>query len=188
MDKPLIGIDMDGVICRPPFGLNMPISPGPYESRPLNSKRKETPSGIGLVAMKWLLKLKYYGRRPLEDAREGIESISEFRTPVLVTSRNGLGAGLIEAWLKAHGFLHLFREIRSNCMGLRSPDFKWHMCSELGIEEFVDDDGRVADHLSRKGLSRVFLRDWPRNRGYDYGENVTRVTGLTEVARHLATE
>ena len=188
MDKPLIGIDMDGVICRPPFGLNVPIAPGPYESRPLNSKRRDTPSGIGLMAMKLLLKLKYYGRRPLEDAREGIESISEFRTPVLVTSRNGLGVGLIEGWLKAHGFLHLFREIRSNNLGLRSPDFKWHMCSELGIEEFVDDDGRVADHLSRKGLSRVFLRDWPRNRGYQYGDNVTRVTGLTEVARHLATE
>ena len=94
MDKPLIGIDMDGVICRPPFGLNVPIAPGPYESRPLNSKRRDTPSGIGLMAMKLLLKLKYYGRRPLEDAREGIESISEFRTPVLVTSRNGLGVGL----------------------------------------------------------------------------------------------
>ena len=90
--------------------------------------------------------------------------------------------------MKAHGFLHLFREIRSNNLGLRSPEFKLHMCSELGIEEFVDDDGRVADHLSRKGLSRVFLRDWPRNRGYKYGDNVTRVTGLTEVARHLATE
>ena len=135
-----------------------------------------------------MLKLKYYGRRPLEDAREGIESISEFRTPVLVTSRNGVGAGLIEGWLKAHGFFELFREVHSNDLGLRSPDFKWHMCSELGIEEFVDDDGRVADHLSRKGLSRVFLRDWPRNRGYQYRENVIQVTGLMEVARHLAAD
>ena len=156
MDKSLIGIDMDGVICRPPFGLNVPIAPGPYEGRPPNSKRRETPSGIGLVAIKLLLKLKYYGRRPLEDAREGIESISEFRTPVLVTSRNGLGAALIEAWLKAHGFLHLFREVHSNNLGLRSPDFKWHMCSELGIEEFVDDDGRVADLLSGTGCRGCF--------------------------------
>ena len=90
--------------------------------------------------------------------------------------------------MKAHGFFELFREVHSNDLGLRSPDFKWHMCSELGIEEFVDDDGRVADHLSRKGLSRVFLRDWPRNRGYQYRENVIRVTGLMEVARHLAAD
>ena len=188
MNKPLIGIDMDGVICRPPLGLNVPIAPGPYETRPRVSKRKETPSGARLMAMKLLLKLKYYGRKPLEDARDGIASIREFRTPVLVTSRNGLGTGLIEQWLKVHGFLELFREVHSNSLGLPSPDFKWHMCSELGIEEFVDDDGRVADLLSRNGLKRIYLRDWPRNRGYNYGENVTRVTGLMEVARRLAAD
>lgn len=188
MEKPLIGIDMDGVICRPPFGLNLPIAPGPYQGKPRTSKRRSGPSGIGLAAFKLLLRVKYHGRVPLPDALSGIEAVGEYRTPVLVTSRNGLGSDIIFNWLEANGFLRLFQNVYSNNLGLPSPEFKWRMCSELGIDEFVDDDGRVADLLSRNGLSRVFLRDWPRNRAFEYRENVVRVKTLAEVTRLLAAE
>lgn len=186
MDKPLIGIDMDGVICRPPLGLNLPIAPGPYRERTHSPVLREAPRGLGLLALKLFLKLKYVGRGPLPGALAGISDISERRTPVLVTSRNGAGRQLIAAWLERHGFAELFREVHANSLGLSSPDFKLHICSQLGIEEFVDDDGRVADLLSRKGLKTVFLRDWPGNRGYDYLPNVTRVRDLAEVASLLA--
>ena len=73
MNKPLIGIDMDGVICSPPFGLNIPIAPGPYAGRPSPSKRAAAHSGIRVTAMKLLLRLKYYGRKPLREARAGME-------------------------------------------------------------------------------------------------------------------
>ena len=186
MDKPLIGIDMDGVICRPPLGLNLPIAPGPYRERPSSPGRRDPPRGAGLLALHIFLRLKYLGRKPLPGALAGVKAISERRTPVLVTSRNGAGRDLIVAWLKRHGFAGLFHQVLSNSLGLPSPDFKWQVCSQLGIKEFVDDDGRVADLLSRKGLDTVFLRDWPRNRGYDYLPNVTRVQGLTDVASILA--
>ena len=186
MDKPLIGIDMDGVICRPPLGLNVPIAPGPYAERPSPPEHRQPPRGFSLLALKLFLKLKYFHREPLPGALEGIRAISLYRTPVLVTSRNAAGMPLIVAWLKRYGFIDLFHEVHPNDSGFPSPDFKWHMCSRLGIKEFVDDDGRVADHLSRKGLQTVFLRDWPRNRGYHYLPNVTRVKGLDEVATFLA--
>ena len=41
------------------------------------------------------------------------------------------------------------------------------------------------DFLARKGLRRVYLRDWPRNRGYKYPESVVRVDSLTQVAERL---
>lgn len=186
MDKPLIGIDMDGVVCRPPLGLNIPIAPGPYRERLYSPTAGETPRGLGLLALRLFLKLKYLGRRPLPGALAGIQAICDYRTPVLVTSRNGAGRELIDAWLKKHGFAQLFFEIHANGLGIPSPEFKWLMCSRLGIEEFVDDDGRVADLLSRRGLKTVFLRDWPRNRGYDYLPNVTRVRNLDEVASLLS--
>ena len=186
MDKPLIGIDMDGVICRPPLGLNLPIAPGPHRERRHHPAHREPPRGLGLMALKLFLRLKYVGRQPLPGALEAVKAIGHHRTPILVTSRNAAGRQLIDAWLARHGFAGLIREVHANGLGLPSPDFKWHTCSRLGIEEFVDDDGRVADLLSRKGLKTVFLRDWPRNRGYDYLPNVTRVKGLAEVATILA--
>ena len=186
MEKPLIGIDMDGVICRPPLGLNLPIASGPYREHHPRQMDRRSPQGLMLQTLKLFLKLKYLGRRPLPGALAGIEAISKYRTPVLVTSRNATGKDLITAWLKRHGFADLFQEVHANSLGLPSPDFKWQTCSRLGIQEFVDDDGRVADLLSRKGLKTVFLRDWPRNRNYDYLPNVTRVKGLAEVASILA--
>ena len=188
MDKPLIGIDMDGVICRPPLGLNLPIAPGPYVERPSPSVHRQAPQWSSFLALKFFLKLKYLARTPLPGALVGINAISAHRTPVLVTSRNSAGAEIIDSWLKRHGFADLFRAVHSNSLGLPSPDFKLHMCSQLGIEEFVDDDGRVADLLSRSGLKTVFLCDWPRNRCYNYLPNVTRVKNLQEVAKFLASQ
>lgn len=179
---------MDGVICRPPLGLNLPIAPGPYRASHQPSIKKKPTSRARLAAFRVLLRLKYYGRKPLPDALSGIRDISKHRTPILVTSRNGHGADIIHRWLKTNGFLELFDEVHSNDLGLPSPDFKWRMCSELGIDEFVDDDGRVADLLSQNGLSRVFLRDWPRNRGYDYPDNVIRVNSIPDIVHHLEAE
>lgn len=186
MDKPLIGIDMDGVICRPPLGINLPIAPGPYRERLSSPASGKIPGGLRLLVLELFLKLKYLGRWPLPGALAAIRAICDSRTPVLVTSRNAAGRELIDAWLKKHGFAELFHEVHANGLGLPSPEFKWLMCSRLGIEEFVDDDGRVAEFLSRRGLKKVFLRDWPRNRGYDYPPNVTRVSNLDEVAGLLA--
>ena len=190
MAKPAIGLDLDGVVCRPPLGLNIAIGRGPYSStlvEPVPASEGANPEKSWSRWLKAvLLRLKYTGRRPMADAKSGLLAIGEHRTLVLITSRNGLVHQMVESWLSKHGLLSLFEEVHTNDTGLPSPEFKWRTLSGLGIREFVDDDGRVADHLSRKGLKRVYLRDWPRNRGYQYSAGVIRVRSLEEVARDLA--
>ncbi|MEE9249055.1 MAG: hypothetical protein V3U79_10215 [Dehalococcoidia bacterium] len=190
MAKPAIGIDLDGVVCRPPLGLNIAIGRGPYPGssvEPVRASESASPEKSLSRSLKTvLLRLKYTGRRPMADAKSGLLAIGEHRTLVLITSRNGLVHQLVESWLSKHGLLSLFEEVHTNDTGLPSPEFKWRTLSGLGIGEFVDDDGRVADLLSRKGLKRVYLRDWPRNRGYRYSTSVTRVRSLKDVARDLA--
>ncbi len=183
MVKPPIGIDLDGVICRPPLGLNLSIYRGPYvgrKKRSLYPKFGENP----LVSL--VLTLKYMGRRPMYDARSGLQAIREHRDLFLVTSRNSLVHDQVVAWLSHNDLLPLFSAIHTNDSGLPSPEFKERKVRELGISEFVDDDGRVADYLARRGLARIYLRDWPRNHGYRYADNVTRVPSLLRVATLLA--
>ncbi|MFQ5872687.1 MAG: hypothetical protein ACE5JL_02650 [Dehalococcoidia bacterium] len=190
MAKPIMGIDLDGVICRPPFGLNLGIGRGPYKGsveKDLPLVKTPSADSFGTSRVKALLKrLQYLGRGPMGDARAGLLAIKEHRNLVLITSRSGLVHGSVESWLSRHGMLELFEAVHTNNTGLSSPEFKWHMISEQGIEEFVDDDGRVADLLARMGLKRVYLRDWPRNRGYRYPDNVVRVASLREVSEQLA--
>ena len=190
MGKPVMGVDLDGVICRPPFGLNLGIGRGPYKgSVEKGIPPVKTPSAVslGTSRIKALLKrLQYLGRGPMGDARAGLLAIKEYRDLVLITSRSGLVHRSVESWLSRHRMLELFEAVYTNNTGLSSPEFKWHMGLERGIEEFVDDDGRVVDLLARMGLKRVYLRDWPRNRGYHYPEIVVRVNSLREISEHLA--
>ncbi|MEE9198808.1 MAG: hypothetical protein V3U26_03310 [Dehalococcoidia bacterium] len=190
MSKPIIGIDMDGVICRPPLGFNLRIGRGPYHNpldedglagvAPPSPRLRRSPIRVVLET------LKYLGRSPMPDAHAALLAIKEHRDLVLITSRSGLVQGLVESWLARNRMLELFDAVHTNHTGLRSPEFKWHMVSQQGIREFIDDDGRVADLLARKGLKRIYLRDWPRNRGYRYPENVVRVGSLAEVPGYLA--
>ncbi|MFQ5934441.1 MAG: hypothetical protein ACE5KI_07345 [Dehalococcoidia bacterium] len=185
MTKAVIGIDLDGVVCRPPFGLNLTIGRGPYrgwEDQHVASALRFRKSAFRVL----FNHLKYIGRIPMSDARVALPSIKQYRDLALVTSRTALVHRLVESWLERHEMLNLFESVYTNDTGLPSPEFKWQVLSERGIEEFVDDDGRVADFLGRKGLNRIFLRDWPRNRGYQYPDNVVRVSSLKEVSEHLA--
>ena len=189
MTRPIIGVDMDGVICRPPLGINIRIGRGPYEGTtnedglvsPLPAYKPRSSSIMVVIQT-----LKYLGRRPLPEARAGLVAIKEHRDLVLITSRSGLVHRLVVSWLLRNGMLDMFEAVHTNNTGLPSPEFKWHMLSKQGVQEFIDDDGRVADFLARRGLRRIYLRDWPRNRGYQYPESVIRVSTLGEVAKYLA--
>jgi hypothetical protein len=59
---------------------------------------------------------------------------------------------------------------------------------DLGAGEHVDDDGATAYYLAHHSLPRVYLRDWPRNRGLPYPANVEVVGSLIEIAERLARE
>ena len=181
---------MDGVICRPPLGLNIRIARGPYHgldrgsAARIEEKPALRPRPWSLISV--LLALKYIGRSPMLDAKAGLAAIKEHRDMVLITSRNSRVQWLVDRWLARNGMSEAFDAVYTNSLGLASPDFKWHVASKLGIQEFIDDDGRVTDLLAKKGLRHVYLRDWPRNRGYDYPEAVVRVQSLIDVAEDLA--
>ena len=188
--KPKLGVDLDGVICRPPLGLNILIGKGPYEGHLnphgtyMDSAKRGKLGSSPIIS--FLQKVKYIRRSPLPDAPEGLRAIKEHRDMILITSRNSLVQKRVEHWLERHGIRELFDAVHTNHLGIPSPEFKWHMVSQQGIDEFIDDDGRVADFLARRGLRRVYLRDWPRNRGYKYPESVIRVENLIQVAERLA--
>ncbi len=188
--KPKLGVDLDGVICRPPLGLNILIGKGPYEGRVSTDGIDMDPARHGKsgssALISFLQKVKYIRRSPLPDAQEGLRAIKEHRDMVLITSRNGLVQKRVESWLERYGIRDLFDAVHTNHLGIPAPEFKWLMVSQQGIDEFIDDDGRVADFLARQRLSRVYLRDWPRNRGYKYPENVIRVNNLIQVSKRLA--
>jgi len=96
--KPPIAFDLDGVIGRPPLGVNVAISrslntpeiPGEIRDRRTDRGRSEQLLRYGFEA------LKYLGRRPLPDAKAGLAAallIFALAEPVLNPSREAALAG-----------------------------------------------------------------------------------------------
>lgn len=187
--KRAITVDLDGVLCRPPLGVNVGISrslaipplPPTLPAPPPNSE-KNRPRTLGHL----LHVLRYLGRQPMPDARSGLLAIAELRRPLLVTARNALTLPYIEAWLRRHDLRDCFEAVYANDTGLRSAQFKLHKVRMLGASEHIDDDGATAYYLARHGVPRIYLRDWPRNRGLPYPPAVWVVKSILEVAEDLA--
>jgi len=180
-------MDMDGVICTPFLGKNIAISrklalpalpPNVRESAPESRRTYQR------LRRRWET-LRYMGRRPLPDVREGLEALKEVRRPLLVTGRSWFARHLIQRWLERYDLACYFSEVLPNNTDLATAHFKLWTAQRLGHGEHVDDDGSVAYYLGKHGV-RVFLRDWPRNRGLPYPASVTVYRHLTEVAECLS--
>ncbi|MBI4497615.1 MAG: hypothetical protein HY689_06950 [Chloroflexi bacterium] len=185
--RPAIGFDLDGVICRPPFGINFAIRRG-LRGRPLPTafswKGGAPPRGrflrMGLEV------LRFAGRRPMPDAAAGLRAVVELRRPLLVTGRSVLGQALLERWLERHDLRQYFAEVLPNPTALTGPQYKLWTARTRGLREHVDDDGATVYYLALHGVHRVYLRDWPRNRGLPYPPSVQVIRSLEELAEHLA--
>ncbi len=189
-DRPTIMIDLDGVIARPILGRNLAISrrlniaPLPADVRlsgPAWSRRSAR-----LTLRRLSHEIRYLARRPLPGAREGLAAIAQCRQILIVTGRSWLVQESIRVWLDRHGLGEHVDEVIANNTDLRTAQFKLRIARSRLIEEQIDDDGSIAYYLARNGLSRVFLIDWPRNRGLPYPPNVTVVRNLLDVAEHLS--
>ncbi len=184
--KPLMSFDMDGVLCRPPLGLNVAISrrleipPVPPSFRRSGSYRRSV--YLLLLALE---AIKYWHRPPMPDVHDALKVINQYRRLVLLTGRKWVGLAVIEAWLERHGLRQYFDALRPNDTNLRPVHHKLTVCKELGVREHVDDDGSVAYYLVSHGVPRVYLRDWPRNRGLPYPEGVVVFHSLLQVADDL---
>jgi hypothetical protein len=178
--RPVSTLDFDGVICSPPFGWNVGIS-----RTFLDPGAEAIPAR---VPPRWLSVpgdyLRFNFRRPLPDVREALAELRELRTVVILTGRRTEPG----RWLRRYGMDGLVDRIVINGTMLRSPHFKLRLVEELGAAEHVDDDGRTAQLLAQRSSVRVYLRDWPRNRGLEYVQGVTRIADLTEFVRLIRSD
>ena len=177
-ELPLLTVDLDGVICRPPLGLNLGIS-----RRVLDP---DAPPPRAFVPPRWLAApldaARFELRWPLPEARDALATLSALRRVVVLTGRRSSP----QRWLRRHGLAEFVERVVINDGADASPHFKLRCLHELGAAEHIDDDARTALLLAQRGQSRIYLRDWPRNRHLSAAESVTRVGNLLELARLLS--
>ncbi len=191
-NRPLFSFDLDGVICRPPFGMNQVLGRGLYEDELPSDVRvvngpAQSASRKNYLKMRGLVEtVKYFGRKPMPMAREGIIEISKYRTPLVITGRSFLAHQIIEAWLTRYHMRQYFAGIYPNNTELQTRKYKLHMLRTYNIAEHADDDGAITYYLAVKGVARLYLRDWPRNVGLPYPASVKHFLYISEVAQDLA--
>ena len=184
-----IGLDLDGVVVRPPLGWNIAISR--RVNRPLFQPDEAGRNGDGhraaLAAMvhSWLERARYSFRRPMPDILMGVAELAKVREVHVVSARSHAGKDLTQRWLEAQGLMRHISDIHLKPAGVPSFHFKYETLRSLGAAEHVDDDGSTADYLARHGGIRVYLCDWPLNRGLAYPPSVRVVPGVTALARML---
>ena len=177
-DRPVLTVDLDGVICRPPFGVNLGISGRALDPAAAPARAFVLPRWLGGT----FDHLRFDFRRPLPEAPEALSALAELREVVVLSGRRTSP----ERWLRSHGLAEPVSRVVINESADASPHFKLRCVQELGAAEHIDDDGRTARLLAERGPARVYLRDWPRNRGPSYPSNVTRVADLATLARLLS--
>jgi hypothetical protein len=186
--KPGIGLDLDGVIVRPPLGWNVAISRR-LDLPPLPTRIERPGAPVGwrrsFVLLRSALEVaRYLARRPMPEVRDALAELATRRHPVVVSGRSWLVRALVERWLERYGLAPYVAAVYLNDVALPSAQFKLSVLQRLGIGEHVDDDGATALYLARHGIA-VYLCDWPRNRGLPYPTNVQPVRSLLEVPRRL---
>jgi len=170
--KPVITFDMDGVLCRPPFGLN------PGSGR---RKRRDTPGKKGLL---WLTEgWRYIGRRPMPGSVEGFRLLAETCDCKVLSARGEQARGLTERWFERYfGFrpeIHLRPSWEET-----SAQFKARKVVELGTQAHFEDDPFTALWVAEL-VPTVFLVDWARNR-WVTDERLHRIDRIAEAAAILA--
>jgi hypothetical protein len=179
-ERPLLTVDMDGVICRPILGQNVGISRVLLDPGEPPKPARVYPRWLGAR----LDYLRFNFRRPIDGAREAIADLGRVRRLVLLTGRRSVP----HDWLRRHGFDGLFDDVVVNETLARSPHYKLEAVRRLGADEHVDDDARTVQLLADLTEVRLFLCDWPRNRGVPIDERIVRVQGIADLARRLLAE
>ncbi|HJM88244.1 MAG TPA: hypothetical protein QF624_01305 [Dehalococcoidia bacterium] len=168
------------MICAPLFGRNGGISREFLDP--------SAPPRRAFVPARWyadpLDHLRFDLRRPLPEVREALSRLSTLRRLTILTGRRSSP----ESWLRRYGMAAFIDDIEFNASEERSAHFKLRRSAELGAAEHIDDDPRTVQLLAEAGALRVFLRDWPRNRGLPFVDGVTRVSELTALANLLEAE
>lgn len=168
----VVTFDMDGVLCRPPFGIN----PGSGKH-----KRRDTPGKRNLL---WITeRWRYLGRKPMPGAVAGFRAIAEIAHCAVVSARAEHARGLTEAWFERYFGIVPELHLRPSWEET-SAQFKVRKLRELESAAHFEDDPHTAEWLAEI-LPRVYLVDWARNRWLAH-DNITRITRLSEAVPSLA--
>ena len=173
-ERPVMTIDLDGVVCAPLFGLNLGIHRTFLDAKALPPAARVWPRWLGAP----LDHLRFDLRRPLPEARAALERLARRRRLVLLTGRRSEPA----YWLRWYGLDRFYDGIVVNRGPLKSPHHKLEQVERIGAVEHVDDDARTAQLLAERSDVTVYLRDWPRNRGVALDERVRRFADLEALA------
>ena len=171
MEKPLLTFDMDGVLCRPPFGIN----PGKGRGKDRNKKGSK---GLLWATEGW----RYAFRRPMPGAPGGFQSLGAHYRCIVVTARSTKAEGLTRRWFERHfgavPELHMRPSWEET-----SAQYKARKLRELRPLAHFEDDAFTADWAADL-VERVFLMDWRRNRWLER-PNVYRISRIAEAATLL---
>ena len=171
MGLPVITFDVDGVLCRPPFGINPGTNIG-------KARRSEGKRGL----LWWSEPARYFGRKPMPGAVEGLRLLRDQFDCQILTARTERTRAHTEAWLQRYfGFVP---PLNLRPAWDESPaGFKVRRTRELGAIAHFEDDPHTAAWVA-EGVESVFLVDWPRNRWLE-GPNIFRVASVAEAAPGL---
>lgn len=174
---PLLTLDLDGVTCRPPFGVNLGIHRSFLDPAAAPRPARAYPRWLNAP----LDHLRFDLRAPMPGVRAALQALRTVRRLAIVTGRRTAPTD----WLRWHHLDGLVDEVVVNHTALKSPHFKLEALRRLGADEHVDDDPRTAQLLAQTSTVRVFLCDWPRNRGLHYDSRIERVNDLRDLAARL---
>lgn len=171
---PIMTVDLDGVVCAPMFGVNLGIHSTFLDADAGAPAARVWPRWLGAP----LDHLRFDLRRPFGGASLALERLARHRRLVLLTGRRSDPS----YWLGWYGLRGRYSAIVINRGRLKSPHHKLEQVERLGALEHVDDDPRTAQLLAERLGTRVYLRDWPRNRGLALHPSVRRIADLEALA------
>ncbi len=164
--RPLLTFDLDGVLCRPPLGIN----PGKGQQK---SREGEGARNLLWATERW----RYMARRPMPGARKGLQLLSERFECQVVSARSQQASAYTASWFRKNLGLDLALHLRPGWQE-KPAQFKARRVVELGALAHFEDDAHTAQWLAEL-LPAVFLVDWWRNRWLDL-PNVYRINRLEE--------
>jgi hypothetical protein len=176
-ERPIITLDFDGVICEPPFGINLGIRADFLDPTVPPRPARVPPHWFSAV----FDRVRFDLRRPMPGIEAALRDLHAVRTVYVLTGRRTSP----QRWLRRHHLEAYVDSVIINDSALRSPHFKLAALQRLGASAHVDDDGRTAQLIAAGSDVHVYLVDWPRNRGPHYHDRVTRVASLAAAVEEL---
>jgi hypothetical protein len=165
-ERPRLSFDIDGVLCRQPFGINPGTNRG---------KRRDGVPGFNPL---WPFeRWRYSFRRPMPYAVEDFHELNERYECVLVSARGSAAEEATLRWVERH--FDTAPEVRLRPHPRESSaQYKARVVPELAPLAHFEDDPHTAEWLAEL-IPAVFVVDWPRNRWLE-GPNIYRIGRLRE--------